>query len=130
MNKLTRYPRRLLWALALLVLLGGVLLLPGVHWCVVGWWKGEAFYQGRSTSYWSREVHKYHQLTFEGRVAIANQPPSWLDQLKDRQGVDNPRECDLPAVVAFGPKANPAAMAFCASVSQPVCSRSGTDMAH
>ena len=43
---------RLLLALTLLLLAGGLALVPGVRWPVYGWLRGEAFYQGRPTSYW------------------------------------------------------------------------------
>src|SRR5262245_16011279 len=47
---------RLLLGLALLILVGGALLLPAVHWRVIGWVRGEAFYHGRPSSYWSGEI--------------------------------------------------------------------------
>src|ERR1043166_149159 len=55
-----------LW-LSLLILAGSLFALPAVHWRVIGWVRGEAFYQGRPTSYWSMEcsqwkhghIHKY-----------------------------------------------------------------------
>jgi len=45
--------RRLLLLLLPLLLLGGLLLVPSVRWRLVGWVKGEAFYRGRPTSFWS-----------------------------------------------------------------------------
>jgi hypothetical protein len=47
---------RLLLGLALLLLVGGSFLHPAVRWRVIGWVKGEAFCQGRPTTYWSRET--------------------------------------------------------------------------
>jgi hypothetical protein len=44
---------RLCLGLVALLLFGAVLLLPAVRWRIVGWVKGEAFYQGRPTSFWS-----------------------------------------------------------------------------
>ena len=32
--------------------------LPPVYWRVVGWVKGEAFYQGRPTSYWAGRIQE------------------------------------------------------------------------
>jgi hypothetical protein len=52
---MTRY-RRLLLGLALLLLMAGLLMLPSVHWRLRGWVKGEAFYRGRPTAYWSQEA--------------------------------------------------------------------------
>src|SRR5437764_981477 len=37
----------------------GVLALPGVHWRLVGWWRGEAFYRGRPAIFWSRRIQQY-----------------------------------------------------------------------
>lgn len=33
-----------------------ILSLPAVHWPLVGWWRGEPFYDGRPASYWSAAV--------------------------------------------------------------------------
>ena len=35
-----------------------ILSLPPVHWRLIGWVKGEAYYQGRPTSYWDGEIQK------------------------------------------------------------------------
>jgi hypothetical protein len=51
----TKRRRRLLVGLAVLAFLG-VLALPGVHWRLVGWAKGEPFYQGRPVSYWRQRL--------------------------------------------------------------------------
>jgi hypothetical protein len=37
-------------------------LLPAVHWRVIGWIKGEAFYQGRPTSYWRGIVKDWNDI--------------------------------------------------------------------
>jgi hypothetical protein len=50
---------RLLLMLVLLLLVAGSFLLPAVHWRVIGWVKGEAFYEGRPTSYWSGEAKRW-----------------------------------------------------------------------
>jgi hypothetical protein len=47
--------RRYRWLLALLLLVAASFLLPAVHWRLIGWVRGEAFYQGRPTSYWRSE---------------------------------------------------------------------------
>ena len=49
---MTRRRRRLPIGLVVLALLG-VLALPGVHWRLIGWWRGEPFYQGRPASYYA-----------------------------------------------------------------------------
>jgi hypothetical protein len=65
--------RRLCLCLCLTLLL--VALLPAVHWRLIGWVKGEAFYQGRPTSWWSREVDNLTK-------------PSWIDQYLGRANRD------------------------------------------
>lgn len=48
--------RRLIYCAALLLLIGGALALPSVHWTLWGIVRGEAFFQGRCASWWAREV--------------------------------------------------------------------------
>src|SRR5579862_4720093 len=48
--------RWFLLILLLLLLLGSLLLVPSVRWPVYGWLRGEAFYQGKPTSYWSQKI--------------------------------------------------------------------------
>ena len=66
--------RRLLLALALLLFVVGLLLVPSVRWPLYGWLRGEAFYQGMPTSYWHAEIVRL------------NRSPSWMDYLLDRLG--------------------------------------------
>jgi len=39
-----------------LLLAGTALSLPAMRWRLIGWAKSEAFYAGRPTSYWRREL--------------------------------------------------------------------------
>jgi hypothetical protein len=55
--------RQLLLTLLLLLLLGGLLLVPQVRWPIYGWLRGEAFYQGMPTSYWSIQIDRHYGLT-------------------------------------------------------------------
>jgi hypothetical protein len=48
--------RRLLLALGLALVIGVPLMVPAVHWRLWGWLHGEAFYQGRPTSYWRAQA--------------------------------------------------------------------------
>jgi hypothetical protein len=65
--------RLLLRAVLLVVVLAGALALPGVRWPLWGWLRGEAFYKGRPTSYWSRQIQDYaRQADFYNR----HRPPS------------------------------------------------------
>ena len=51
---------RLLVCLALLLLVGASLLHPAVHWRLIGWARGEAFYRNRPTSWWAGHIrHTY-----------------------------------------------------------------------
>jgi len=50
--------RTVLLSVGLLLLVGGTLSLPAVHWRLIGWWRGEAFFQGRPTSWWSRQLER------------------------------------------------------------------------
>lgn len=60
---------RLLLGLSLLLLVVASLLHPSVHWRVIGWWRGEAFYQGRPTSYWANEIEtSYRELDMGGSI--------------------------------------------------------------
>jgi hypothetical protein len=52
---MTKRRRRLLAGLAVLALLG-VLALPGVHWRLVGWWRGEPVYRGRPASFYADTI--------------------------------------------------------------------------
>ncbi|OAI53187.1 hypothetical protein AYO44_16200 [Planctomycetaceae bacterium SCGC AG-212-F19] len=52
--------RRWLW-LCLTLFGAASFMLPAVHWRVIGWVKGEAFYQGRPTSYWAKEIEESYQ---------------------------------------------------------------------
>src|SRR5438132_1572480 len=63
--------RRRLLLLALLVLIAAVVLIGLESQCLVtGWLRGEAFYHGRPTSYWAREIGQWrvscHTTDHEG----------------------------------------------------------------
>lgn len=49
--------------MGLLLLVGGLLLVPSVRWPVFGWLRGEAFYQRMPTSWWASEIEgRYEPL--------------------------------------------------------------------
>lgn len=48
----TKMKRRLLLMALGLSALACLLVLPAVHWHLIGWWRGEPFYRGRPASYW------------------------------------------------------------------------------
>ncbi len=64
---MSRWWRRLLAVGLLLAGLAGIGLLPLVHGRLVGWWKGEAVYQGRPTSEWAHEVRDRGDASREWR---------------------------------------------------------------
>jgi hypothetical protein len=71
---MTRRRRRLLVALAVLAL-GGVLALPGVHWRLVGWWRGEPFYRGRPVSYYAAKIRAAYEQQPEHGYLKRRDPP-------------------------------------------------------
>src|SRR5262245_31935533 len=79
MKVLQRLPRstRRLAVLASLVLvpLLVALSLPGVHWRLYGWARGEAFYRNRPTTYWASEVCSYRLVWMQD--IIGSLPPDW-----------------------------------------------------
>jgi hypothetical protein len=38
----------------------GVLALPGVHWRLIGWWRGEPFWRGRPASFYARSIRSWY----------------------------------------------------------------------
>jgi len=71
---------RLLIGLALLLLVGGALLHPDVHWWLLGWYRGEAFYQGRPSSYWLQQLRataKWHYAA----IAKVDPKPAWAPEV-------------------------------------------------
>jgi hypothetical protein len=77
--------RRVLLSAGLLFLVFGALALPAVHWRLLGRWRGEAFFQGRPTSYWRGEIAGYvdHPISanYDGPVWFRRQDPSALDRM-------------------------------------------------
>src|SRR5437588_13051789 len=85
---MTKRRGRLLAGLAALAMLG-VLALPSVHWRLIGWWRGEPFYQRRPASYWAAELRAVDLASIDrgnlpdwavGGVAFrkASGPKAWL----------------------------------------------------
>ncbi|OAI46023.1 hypothetical protein AYO44_12130 [Planctomycetaceae bacterium SCGC AG-212-F19] len=76
--------------MGLLLLVGSLLLVPSVRWPIYGWLRGEAFYQGMPTSYWSREIQQWNGKAEYGRSVCGKRssPPStWIDQVKEHFGL-------------------------------------------
>jgi hypothetical protein len=51
--------------LVLLLFVAASILVPPVRWRLLGWSKGEAFYQGRPTTYWREQVRVYTERMAE-----------------------------------------------------------------
>jgi hypothetical protein len=74
--------RSVLLAGGLLLLASGVLSLPPVHWRLIGWWQGEAYYQDRPTSWWAREIQQSYSWSPQNGPYVAGSaeprfPISW-----------------------------------------------------
>ena len=51
------------WSIAILVVVAaGVVTFEATTNVLRGWWRGEAFYHGRPTSYWSEEMRQWRLL--------------------------------------------------------------------
>jgi HEAT repeat protein len=70
---------RLWLVLALLLLVGAAALWPPVRWRVIGWVRGEAFYDGKPTSFWRSEIQGYAAL-------LEGEPAPVFYQLKEWAG--------------------------------------------
>jgi HEAT repeat protein len=89
---------RLWLGLVLLLFVAASFLLPAVRWRVIGWVKGEAFYEGRPTSYWSKEIERSAEEIAPNQTTTIAKSPGMIDQLKDFVGI--PRDnSDIPAVL-------------------------------
>jgi hypothetical protein len=74
--------RRLLLGLVLPLLAGSTLSLPAVHGRLIGWARGQAFFEGRPTSWWEREIRTAYGLALSDehgvpyRWYVRKPPPS------------------------------------------------------
>jgi hypothetical protein len=99
--------RRLLLCLALMLFIGASLLHPLVHWGLIGWARGEAFYQGRPTSYWRQKIQEYQQAmpqrleeylqSLDGRRPASQ--AHWMGKVKSVLGLPADDEFVPPAVL-------------------------------
>jgi len=70
--------------LVLLLLVSSLLLVPSVRWAVHGWLKGEAFYQGKPTSYWREQILSHLEARATG-VTEVEMP--WIIGVMDDLGI-------------------------------------------
>jgi hypothetical protein len=87
-----------------------VLMLPAVRWPLIGWWRGEAFYDGRPTSYYAdraRGVFFAVQLSpFGGWTSEYIYRPGPVERLALRAGLERfagPPDRTLPTDPAAVP---------------------------
>src|SRR5262245_59189480 len=66
-----------LW-LCLPLLLVALFLVPGVHWHLIGWVRGEPFCEGMPASWWDREVDARYSLLVFGSRDVAGVTNTWM----------------------------------------------------
>jgi hypothetical protein len=99
--------------LVLLLLLGAAFLAPAVRWPVIGWVRGEAFYDGMPASYWRSQIKEYRECVFPMGSMIGEVPPrTLLNQLRESLGME-PTYLSQPAVMMAGDDAVPVLLALC-----------------
>jgi hypothetical protein len=115
---------RIWLGLGLLLFVAASFLLPAVRWRVIGWVRGEAFYQGMPTSYWAKEVARLEsewctdRWTFGydrvgGLGFMPATVPSFWDEVKEAIGLGtSPQPPDPPAwqLLGKGNLVNPEAL--------------------
>ncbi|OAI48645.1 hypothetical protein AYO44_06695 [Planctomycetaceae bacterium SCGC AG-212-F19] len=100
---------RLLVVLAVLLVTANV-LHPAVHWRLIGWARGEAFYQGRPTSYWADKIEATYQPVWGTGSVIGNGGTIWyvetqlsrLDQFL-QQWLPGTTPVSVPPALTNGP---------------------------
>lgn len=55
----TLFKQRWFWLLLTLLIVSTLVVIPASRWRIVGWVRGESFFQGRPASYWSGEVSQW-----------------------------------------------------------------------
>jgi len=105
--KLPMTRRRL--CLCLLLLLVALLLLPAVHWRLIGWVKGEAFYQGRPTSYWKWDCQQWEHVPAILGPAYWRKTRSarWDNSVREWLGISTQPTPESPPLFSADPDALP-----------------------
>lgn len=107
-----------LWLILALLLLGGSLLHPAVHWRLIGWAKGEVFYQGRPTSYWLCECEQWEGgITWHWNITLGywhRVPSRWETFLERVSGSPSAASTKMP-LVQGDPESVPVLMELLAS---------------
>ncbi len=110
--------RKPLWHILPLLLLGGCLLHPAIHWRLIGWAKGEAFYQGRPTSYWRAECERWGGgITWHWNITLGywhRVPSEWEKLLEGVSGSPSATTTKMP-LVQGDPESVPVLMELLAS---------------
>jgi hypothetical protein len=76
----TKRRRRLLGLLALAAL-AGVLAVPAVHWRLIGWWRGEPFWQGRPASYYASHISAHWRAVSPTEIWVRDHLPSGVREV-------------------------------------------------
>src|SRR5262249_40423050 len=81
--------RRWLICSGMILVLGGVLLLPSARWRIVGWVRGERFYEGRPTSFWREDGKDVAEFERSIARSLLSRPPRappspWWQEWRDR----------------------------------------------
>jgi hypothetical protein len=78
------------WLGLVLTIAIGTLLLPAVHWRLIGWSRGEAFFQGRPTSWWHDEIKHYSVVLIPtGDLYWVRERSSWITWLQTHISSDS-----------------------------------------
>src|SRR5262245_8848232 len=64
------------------------LIHPAVHWRLIGWARGEAFYQGRPTSYWRKEAHQWVTPQLKNLFTWSRRSSWWEERLANVVGMN------------------------------------------
>jgi hypothetical protein len=67
----------------LVAILGSVIFWLQSNYIITGWLNGEAFYQGRPTSYWRRELGDVDNVCINGKMFLRSSfaGPKWLSPI-------------------------------------------------
>jgi hypothetical protein len=75
--------KRWLWLCLLLLAIFSLVVFPVSRWRIIGWVKGEAFYEGWPTSYWAHELQQWGHPSYaiiSSATVISRSGPFWCRQ--------------------------------------------------
>lgn len=92
--------------MVLVVALGLAWLVPASRWAMVGLARKESFYQGRPTSYWSKEIKDWNTYLLASYSPVRSSP-GWKDLVPSGPHSRNADMREHPAVLEGDPRAIP-----------------------